>query len=241
MSDHQPGDPSEHEPELLESPLDASEDARIRALLADARHTEPMPVDVVARLDRVLEGLAQDRAPIAPVIDLARRRRTAAKLLVAAAAVVVAGVGVGQVLPDVGGDDTSAQDAQAPVADSQEESQANGGAGGDDASRAPTQDYDTSSPEAAAGNVARIRKAHFGADVRLLRSQLGGDDAKAFAAAPDTACLPAPVGEGTVLAVEYDGAAAALVLRPPAGDTQVVDLYLCGQTSPQRSITLTAP
>ena len=84
-------------------------------------------------------------------------------------------------------------------------------------------------------------KAHFGADVRLVRSQLGGDDAKGFAAAPEPTCLPAPVGEGTVLAVDYDGAAAALVLRPPAGDTQVVDLYLCGQTSPRRSITLTAP
>src|SRR5215218_10271549 len=102
MSEHDPEHDPEHEPELLESPLGASEDARIRALLADARHTEPMPADVAARLDRVLEELAQDRAPIAPVIDLARRRRTAAKLLVAAAAVVVAGVGAGQVLPGLG-------------------------------------------------------------------------------------------------------------------------------------------
>jgi hypothetical protein len=232
MSEHDP----EHEPELLESPLGASEDARIRALLADARHTEPMPADVAARLDRVLEELAQDRAPIAPVIDLARRRRTAAKLLVAAAAVVVAGVGAGQVLPGLGGG-TSAQDAQAP-ADSQELQAEGGDAGGSD--RAPSLDSDTTAPEPVAGNVAHIRADHFGADVRLVRSQLGGEDAKGFAAAPDTACLPAPVGEGTVLAVEYDGAAAALVLRPPAGDTQVVDLYLCGHTSPQRSITLTA-
>jgi hypothetical protein len=229
-------DQSDHEPELRESPLDPADDARIRALLADARHTEPMPADVAARLDRVLEELAQDRAPIAPVIDLARRRRTAAKLLVAAAAVVVAGVGIGQVLPGVDGG-TSAQDAQAPAADSQEV-QAEGGAGGSD--RAPSLDSDPAVPEATAGHVAHIREEHFGADVRLVRSQLGGDDAKGFAAAPDTACLPAPVGDGTILAVDYDGASAALVLRPPAGDTQVVDLYLCGQTSPQRSITLTA-
>ncbi len=234
MSDHD-------EPELHESPLDPADDARIRALLADARHTEPMPADVAARLDRVLEGLAEERAPVAPVIDLARRRRTAAKLLVAAAAVVVAGVGVGQVLPDVGGSG-SAKDAQAPAADSQAEAQAEGGdAGGSgEPDRAPSSDYDPSAPEAMAGNVAHIRKAHFGEDVRLVRSQLGGEDAKGFAAAPEPTCLPAPVGEGTVLAVDYDGAAAALVLRPPAGDTQVVDLYLCGQTSPQRSITLTA-
>jgi len=233
MSDHEPD-----EPELLETPLDASEDARIRALLADARHTEAMPADVVARLDRVLDGLATERAPVAPVIELARRRRTAAKLLVAAAAVVVAGVGIGQVLQGVGGG-TSAQDAGAPAADSQEVQAEGGDAGG--AERGPSLDPDPAAPEATAGNVARIGKAQFGADVRLVRSRLGGDDAQGFAAAPDPACLPAPVGEGTVLAVEYDGAAAALVLRPPAGDTQVVDLYLCGQTSPQRSITLTSP
>jgi hypothetical protein len=44
-----------------------------------------------------------------------------------------------------------------------------------------------------------------------------------------------------VLAATYDAAAAALVLRPPTGDTQVVDLYLCGQDTPLRSITLTTP
>ena len=60
MSKHEPD-----EPELLETPLDPSEDARIRALLADARHTEAMPADVVARLDRVLAGLATERAPVA--------------------------------------------------------------------------------------------------------------------------------------------------------------------------------
>jgi hypothetical protein len=235
MSEHEPD-----EPELLESPLDAREDARIRALLADARHTEAMPAEVVARLDRVLAGLATERAPVAPVVDLARRRRTAAKLLVAAAAVVVAGVGIGQVLPGVGGG-TSTTDAEAPAAASQEDAQAGSGGDGGGTDRAPTPELDPSAPQAAAGDVARIREAHFGADVRLVRSRLGDDDAKGFSAAPDSGCLPAPVGEGTVLAVEYDGAAAALVLRPPAGDTQVVDLYLCGRTSPQRSITLTAP
>src|SRR5215210_7000077 len=112
MSEHEPD-----EPELLETPLAPSEDARIRALLADARHTEAMPADVVARLDRVLAGLATERAPVAPVVDLARRRRTAAKLLVAAAAVVVAGVGIGQVLPGVGGGSDNGSADQATAAD----------------------------------------------------------------------------------------------------------------------------
>ncbi len=225
----------DHEPELHESPLDADEDARIRALLAEARHTEPMPADVVARLDRVLAGLAEERAPVAPVIDLARRRRTAAKLLVAAAAVVVAGVGVSQVLP---GGSSGGDAAQAPAADSANEAQAEGGAaGGSD--RAP-QLSDSADPQPAHGNAARIRGDHFGADVRAVRNRIEAGDAKSFSAAPDATCLPGPIGEGTVVAATYNGAPSALVLRPPAGDTQVVDLYLCGETTALRSITLTA-
>jgi hypothetical protein len=223
---------------LHESPLDPATDARVRRLLADARHDEPMPADVVARLDRVLDGLATERAPAAPVVELARRRRTAAKLLVAAAAVVVAGVGVGQVLPNLGGSGGS---------DTQETSA--GGAAADQAApEAAPLDGDSSSRTASSGaaepnpaNAARIRSNHFGPDVRRIRDGLDDGDAKNFSAAPGASCLVAPVGPGTVLAATYDAAAAALVLRPPTGDTQVVDLYLCGQDTPLRSITLTTP
>ena len=34
------------------------DDERVSRLLADARHTEPLPPEVAARLDRTLEGLA---------------------------------------------------------------------------------------------------------------------------------------------------------------------------------------
>lgn len=89
-----------------------SADERVRRLLADARHTGPMPADVVTRLDRVLADLAAhqqpDQQPDQPpsqlpgqpgaggvVTDLsARRRRRATTLLVAAAAVVAVGVGI---------------------------------------------------------------------------------------------------------------------------------------------------
>ena len=88
--------------------------------------------------------------------------------------------------------------------------------------------------------MARIRAAHFGADVR-----------KARAALPDAVNAPAlgeyaapscagDFGDGLVLAATFDGAPAALVLRPPAGDVQVVDLYLCETSEPTRSITLPA-
>ena len=92
----------------------------------------------------------------------------------------------------------------------------------------------------ATGTAARVRSEHFGPDVRLVRNQLADGDAASLVAAPDGTCLTAPVGEGTVVAATYDGAPAALVLRPAAGDTQVVDLYLCGQDEATRSITLTA-
>lgn len=84
----------------------------IRHLLADARHDEPIPADVAARLDDVLAQLAADPAEpeqraeperVATAIDLeSRRRRNRVRgLFLAAAAVVAVGVGVSQL--DVGG------------------------------------------------------------------------------------------------------------------------------------------
>ena len=66
---------NENTGELHESPLDPAEDERIRRLLADARHTEPMPEAVVARLDRVLAGLSDDRTERAERADRGRRGR----------------------------------------------------------------------------------------------------------------------------------------------------------------------
>ena len=42
------------------SGLSEAEEEHVRALLAEARHAEPMPDDVVARLDRVIAGDALD-------------------------------------------------------------------------------------------------------------------------------------------------------------------------------------
>ena len=38
------------------------QEAQVRRLLSTARHTDPMPGDVVARLDRVVAGLGDDSA-----------------------------------------------------------------------------------------------------------------------------------------------------------------------------------
>ena len=67
---------NENTGELHESPLDPAEDERIRRLLADARHTEPMPEAVVARLDRVLSGLSDDRTERGPSGPTAPRSST---------------------------------------------------------------------------------------------------------------------------------------------------------------------
>src|SRR6478609_10819271 len=70
-------------------------DEQVRRLLSDARHDEPMPDDVAARLDEVLAGLQDDRPPV----DLAarQRRRHVRTWVLAAAAVVVVGIGANQV------------------------------------------------------------------------------------------------------------------------------------------------
>lgn len=104
-------DQSEHDP-----PLSPAQEAAVRRALASAGGPEPIPVDVADRLDRVIAGLAAERAdavaagaahPVAEGVVVrmdpaARRRRTRVRALLAAAAVVVAGgLGAG-VLSDRG-------------------------------------------------------------------------------------------------------------------------------------------
>ncbi|MCW2753826.1 MAG: hypothetical protein JWQ32_1237 [Marmoricola sp.] len=76
---------------------DPSHDA-IRALLRDARADEPVPAEVVARLDATLAELRGPAPvadqPLAEVVAL-RHRVVRPRLLVAAAAVVVVGLGGG--------------------------------------------------------------------------------------------------------------------------------------------------
>jgi len=103
---------------------DPSYDA-VRALLASARVTEPVPDDVAARLDTTLAELTADRrgteAADAPdeatsvVVPLRRRSRLAPRLLAAAAAVVIVGaggIGIAQVLSTQSDDLATADSAQ---------------------------------------------------------------------------------------------------------------------------------
>jgi hypothetical protein len=231
---------------LPESPLSPADDERIRRLLAEARHTGPMPEPVADRLGQVLARLSIERTEreamsSAPVVELAaRRRRTVANLLVAAAAVLVVGFGITQVLPDVG-----ARHDSPTAADQAEAGGAGGNADGDYGAGSRNAQPETS-PEAPSADSAwadpvRIRSDHFGADVRKVRRELDLGEAPAPLEQPAKGgCPVGPVGDGTPLAASYDGAPATLVLRPPAGDVQVADVYLCGETVARQSITLTA-
>ena len=231
------------------------EQETVRRLLADARHSGPMPDDVVDRLDRVLAGLSAGSSDTAlrpsrtPVVELAsRRRRRATTLLVAAAAVVAVGVGLGQVMDGTGvlGNNASSSDSAGDSRPQAEDSQLlDSPKTGSGASR-PQQDGD-----AAASTLrrsVRIRAEHFSSDVRRTQGRIPAlAQARKSSANLDAVggglvdCVPDHWGEGTFVAVRYAGDRGILVFRAPTGDTQVVELFQCGSPEVLRSITLPAP
>lgn len=225
------------------------EQQEVRRLLADARHAEPVPASVVARLDRVLADLAGEPVRLAPVTELATRRRRAASLLLAAAAVVAIGVGVGQV---VGTGNPSADDLAVSTRDD-----AGAGADGPEAEAAdpdgkPNEDTDAAAPNASTQSeersvedFAEIGRSTLTDDVSALREErfsVGMIDGLAAAYdATGATCRSEAWGEGQFVPVRYDGIPAVLVFRRAMGDSQVADLFLCGDSEPRRSVTLPAP
>jgi hypothetical protein len=232
---------------------ESPEAAEVRRLLADARHTEPMPDDVVARMDDVLTGLRDapasttaatsaghaDTTPAArrdSVVPLAaHRRRRAAGLLVAAAAIVVGGVAVAQNLPQSGSSSDSTAEGSA-------------GNSGADAPRSRTSANAHEPPTVAGGDLRAsddgrlvVHPQRFSVDalagLRLLRHTPARTTN-----APDSldACVSVPARAGQVLQVTYQHAPAALVYHSASGGSQVVDLYVCGSHRPVRSATLPA-
>jgi hypothetical protein len=225
-------------------------------MLADARHTEPMPPDVADRLDEVLAGLQESHEdvpfirprPSSADVAAAHRRRNVRNWLVAAAAVVVVGVGINQV--DWSGMTVSGDGADSSTSDAGVAAEAGGN------------DVDTPSGAdqryQARRRMARLNLTaeNFGSRVAQFR---GGGDAGESAAAPEVPadgtyltssgalqdyspiCDVGDLGRGYVVPVKYDDERAWLVFRTPEGESQVVDLYLCGQDEPTRSITLPAP
>lgn len=230
------------------------EQEAVRRLLADARHDGPTPPDVVARLDATLAALATEREPAptpstttysAPVVDLgARRRRVASMGLLAAAAVVVAGVALSQGNPAADDGASAGSAADSDLGTSQREF--SGEAGSGDANEdglgsgalkstapAPTAAYPTLSSDAS------------DLDDQLLSLRFGSDAAQAPEASMSTEALAecdlGGTGRGRRVLAQIDGMGGAVVFRRADGATQQVDLYVCGDPTAVRTLTLPAP
>jgi hypothetical protein len=242
-----------------ESPLTPAQDDAVRALLASAKHTDPVPADVVARLEATLASLGDERreTPVAtpdegsaPVVTLAsRRRRTAATLVLAAAAVVVAGVGIGQVLPSDPSSDSAGSAESATSAEdrsSAESDRAFGAEGSAPGAAGDEKQGDTSSrsqeaaPEPSSEALTDLRSSSSDAalepQVRALRRR-----ATASTLSSEPLCPLPGVGAGTLVSVTYDGLPGALVFRAPVGGTQQVDVFRCGERGALRSLQVPAP
>lgn len=230
-------------PDVPESP----EIAQVRRLLAEARHTEPMPDDVADRMNTVLARLGDeapaarteaDRRTSAVVPIAAHRRRRAAGLLVAAAAIVVAGVVVAPHVPkgsSGGPAETAAGNRAADQSSNSLGSTTNQGSPGPPAV-GPSSGHPP--PMRVQDGRVVVRPRHFTTDALQARQRL-----KAQTVTPDTSrpsCAGVPA-QAELVPAEYQKAPAALVFRPAQGSSQVVDLYVCGDARPIRSATLPAP
>jgi hypothetical protein len=234
------------------TPLTAAE-AAVRARLAEARHTDPVPDDVVARLDAVLADLTADRrdqptAPLAPVVPLSapgRRRRALATGLVAAAAVVALGVAVPQVLEETsGGSDgaTSASTADRGTSSLEpgpaEDRDDSSGAGGGAAESGPLPEGPGAAERSGSAYAAAVELRSDEAlrpAVRLLarRGPVAAYDAGAGCALD--------VGAGDRVAATWDGRPAVVVLRPAEAGRRVVEVFECGATDAVARTTVRAP
>lgn len=204
----------------------------VRRLLADARHDEPAPAEVVARLDDVLADLTAERRRAAPVVELgaARRRRRAASLVLAAAAVVAVGVGLDQVMSGVGQDASTSSTAGDADSETFRDPSESGGSTDDGAEGQPA-------PRTVVPPTAVVALASDTLDADLLRVRrvaLGAD----AVASVETCVVP---GDGDRVAVTLDGEAGVAVFRDPRAGRQRVDVFVCGEAEPARSVRLPAP
>ena len=115
-------DPAQADPALGTPDFDDPAFDEVRALLADARVTEPVPASVIARLDDTLASLRAERPGRAPAdaVVVPLRRRFAPMIVAAAAVVVVAagGVGISRLAQDGSGSSNSSADSAAGSASS---------------------------------------------------------------------------------------------------------------------------
>jgi hypothetical protein len=241
--------------------LSPAEEAAVRARLAEARHTDPVPDHVVARLDAVLADLTAERtadptaepsadrgpddAPVAPVVPLAsRRRRALATGLVAAAAVVALGVALPQVLDSTGGSDSASSGSAADSGGSVAET---GPGQGDDSDDAAAGSAPSELAEGDGAASSERSGSAFAAPLALRSDEALRPAVRPLArpgavAAYDTSpgCV-LDVGDGDRVDATWDGLPAVVVLRPVEEGRQDVEVFVCGSDEAVASTTLRAP
>jgi hypothetical protein len=254
----------EHDDDL--GPVTPDDETRIRALLSDARVTDPIPVEVAARLDDALVGLAAERPvdpvervePVEPspatgseasIHPFARtRRHRVVALLGAAAAVAVMGLGIGALIDrdsDSAGD-SAATDASVERGAKAADEDARKGVVPEDSMSSDLLTVDTPAWEKVvrAPRAADVRSRHLSRDLAAIQSR--------YLPAPGQArygktlihqpqgftCPTADWGRGVLVAATYDGDPAYVAFRRPMGSTQVVEVLQCGTAEVLRSTTL---
>jgi hypothetical protein len=190
-----------------EPELTPEQEATVSRLLAEARHTGPVPDDVALRLDRALADLSHadlepvGAAPAGPshdqsqVVDLAahrRRRRNAGRLLAAAAAVIVAGVGVGQVIGNDSGGDQSASDSGAAAGQSLDRSSESAASSAGPSAGAPSQQELEGAAPGAPQALSQVVPLELSGDAAQLEQQVTDQLGAVSSALGDSLTTPAP-------------------------------------------------
>jgi hypothetical protein len=189
-----------------------------------------------------------DRSP-GRVVDLGSRRRRVASIgLLAAASVVVAGVALGQALPR-GGDDSADTTASSQSDTSLEGSSDAGGSGADSsadsgAAAEPAPESLKSSAATPFAGVPSLSTTDADLDDQVTALRGEGSTRRQQLATLDAlqGCdVPRPGRAAALVAAEVDGRDGVVVFRRPVREAQGVELYVCGEADPVRTITLPAP
>ena len=178
-------------------------------MLADARHDEPVPPEVAARLDEALAGLRAEEPSDTNVVPLRRRAARLPRYLLAAAAVVAIGYGTTQVIDNTlsgsSGDSGSAGGGVAE--DSTVDKDAGSGDSPSAAEGAPPPEAFVPLDELGIEGLEPIRPANLDQDLTVL-----GDTEEQAGALRSTRRLAATCGPrdrvpgSRTLAAAYDGA-----------------------------------
>lgn len=236
-----------------EQELTPQQSEAVRRLLAEARHDEPMPPEVVARLDGVLAELregpgvatresgsapraawAADQEPspddTAGSVRPLRRRSKLPQMMLAAAAVVAIGFGVTQILPTgdddgAGSGDTTFSSDEAPEGDSADEAPSMGAQ--------PPTDAEKDQEHTAAARAKRLID-------RVPLTGLAPLDTGQLEArrATQATCGPKSLGDGERrVPASYEGDPAVVVFRTGEDGARQADVYVCNAADPRQRIT----